>query len=261
MKPIQSKDNPRFKQWLKIASGKVSGQLLLEGIHLCQEWLRHQGQPQCALFDVAKHSASSEMLQLANDVDADLQFGLDHQLWSRLSSVAGEGQGVSFIVSAPKPVLPDRLSENCLWLDRVQDPGNLGTLLRTAAAVGIRQVFVGRGSAGVWSSKVLRSAQGAHFALQIFEDLDLSELCGRLDVPLAVTTLEGGQPLFDVQLPRACAWLAGNEGQGVDRVLQEAAQLRLFIPQAPSVESLNVGVAMAVCLYEQVRQHRLLNGE
>ena len=143
-----------------------------------------------------------------------------------------------------------------LWLDRVQDPGNLGTLLRTAAAVGIKQVFVSEGSVSAWSPKVLRSAQGAHFVLQVYEHLDLHALRERLRVPLVATALEQGQMLYSLDLPKACAWLAGNEGQGVDPALLARADLRVFIPQSDAVESLNVGVATAVCLYEQLRQHQ-----
>ena len=256
MKLIQSKDNPGYKQLVRVAAGKVQGQILLEGVHLCQEWLRHQGQPLCAVFDVSKLQRSFELQALADAVHDQTRMGLDAALWAKLSAVAGEGQGVCFLVTPPKPELPVRITQNCLWLDRVQDPGNLGTLLRTAAAVGVRQVYISSGSASAWSSKALRSAQGAHFALDVFENLDLVKLVSCLDIPLAVTTLAGGEALYDASLPAACAWLAGNEGQGVSTGLQALAALRVFIPQAPAVESLNVAVAMAVCMYEQLRQHR-----
>lgn len=256
MNQVQSKDNPRYKHWLRVSSGKVDDEVILEGVHLCQEWMRHQGQPVNAIFDRSKFERSAELQQLALELDPSLSVGLDHGLWSRMSGVAGEGQGVAFVVKPPLPTLPERISENCLWLDRVQDPGNLGTLLRTAAAAGVRQVYVGQGSARVWSAKVLRSAQGAHFALQIFEHLDLVEMTSRLDIPLAITSLDGGHDIFDTGLPKICAWVAGNEGQGVSPALQALAQLRVFIPQSPAVESLNVAVAMALCLYEQFRQHR-----
>ncbi|MGE4125711.1 MAG: TrmH family RNA methyltransferase [Pusillimonas sp.] len=256
MKLIQSRDNPAFRHLVRVVAGKVRGQVVLEGVHVCQEWLRHQGQPLCAVFDASKLAQSIELQALADALDDSACLSIDAALWAKLSTVAGAGQGVCFQVSTPVPELPAQISENCLWLDRIQDPGNLGTLMRTAAAVGIRQVFISPGSASAWSSKVLRSAQGAHFALDIFENADLSGLVTRLEVALAVTTLDGGTPLYDTTLPAACAWLAGNEGQGVDARLQDLATLRVFIPQTPAVESLNVGVAMAVCLYEQVRQHR-----
>ncbi len=256
MKHIQSKDNPQFKQFVRVASGKVRGQVLLEGVHLCQEWLRHQGMPDEAIFDFGKLSQSPELLALANTLDVSRCASIESSLWARLSQVAGQGQGVCFLVHTPAPQLPRAITENTLWLDRVQDPGNLGTLLRTAAAVGIRQVFISAGSAAAWSSKVLRSGQGAHFALEIYEHVDLLALSRHLKVPLLATALEDGQLLYDVKLPSKCAWLVGNEGQGVAPALLEKADLRVFIPQAQAVESLNVAVATAVCLYEQLRQHR-----
>lgn len=256
MKFIQSRDNGAYKQLVRLAAGKVRDELLLEGVHVCQEWLRHQGQPLSAVFDADKLQRSHELQALASRLDDSACLCLEASLWMKLSAVAGEGQGVFFRVKVPRPPLPARISRNCLWLDRIQDPGNLGTLLRTAAAVEIGQVFISSGSASAWSPKALRSAQGAHFALDIYENLDLQTLAACLDIPLAVTTLEGGVALYDTRLPPACAWLAGNEGQGVCPELQALAGLKVFIPQAPAVESLNVGVAMAVCMYEQWRQHR-----
>lgn len=256
MKHLQSRDNPQYKQLLRVSAGKVSDQVLLEGVHLCEEWLRHQGLPVWAVFDAERLAQSAALQRLAKHIDADTGLTLDDALYPRLSQVAGQGQGVCFVVKRPSPDLPASISGNVLWLDRVQDPGNLGTLLRTAAAVGIKQVFVSEGSVSAWSPKVLRSAQGAHFVLQVYEHLDLHALCERLRVPLVATALEQGQMLYSLELPKACAWLAGNEGQGVDPALLARADLRVFIPQSDAVESLNVGVATAVCLYEQLRQHQ-----
>lgn len=256
MKHLQSRDNPQYKQLLRIAAGKARDQVLLEGVHLCEEWLRHQGGPLRAVFDADRLAQSTSLQRLAQHIEPATGLTLDATLYARLSQVAGQGQGVCFVVNRLSPNLPLSIVDNVLWLDRVQDPGNLGTLLRTAAAVGIRQVFVSEGSVSAWSPKVLRSAQGAHFALQVFEHVDLLALCERLRVPLVATALEHGQMLYGLSLPKACAWLAGNEGQGVDPALLARADLRVFIPQSDAVESLNVGVATAVCLYEQLRQHQ-----
>lgn len=256
MKHLQSRDNPQYKQLLRVAAGKTRDQVLLEGVHLCEEWLRHQGAPLRAVFDADRLAHSVPLQRLAQHIEPATGLTLDTTLYGRLSQVAGQGQGVCFVVNRLSPNLPPSIDGNVLCLDRVQDPGNLGTLLRTAAAVGIRQVFVSEGSVSAWSPKVLRSAQGAHFALQVFEHVDLLALCNRLRVPLVATALEQGQMLYDLNLPKACAWLAGNEGQGVDPALLARADLRVFIPQSDAVESLNVGVATAVCLYEQLRQHQ-----
>src|SRR5690606_4396398 len=124
----------------------------------------------------------------------------------------------------------------------------------TAAAAGIDQAFLSPGCAGAWSPKVLRSAQGAHFAMRLYEEVDLAALHARLRVPLMATALEQAQSLYQQPLPRECAWLMGNEGQGVAAELLDLADCRVFIPQAAGVESLNVAAAAAICLFEQRRQ-------
>lgn len=262
MKLISSRDNPLYKRLLRVADGKRDPavergregyRVLLEGVHLCQSWLEHVGEPELALFDIQRLEAHEELQALAQALHPDSRIGLDSRLSAGLSQV-GHGQGVYFLVSAPAPELPSVIDHNCLWLDRIQDPGNVGTLLRTAAAAGLRHAYLSRGCAAAWSAKVLRSAQGAHFALSIHEHVDLPAACGKLRVPLVATSLSDATALYDAELPRNCAWVFGNEGQGVDAGLLARADLKVFIPQAENVESLNVGVAAGVCLFEQRRR-------
>ncbi|AEC19581.1 RNA methyltransferase [Pusillimonas sp. T7-7] len=260
MKHISSRDNPLYKQLMRLARGKreknadgrPAQHVLLEGIHLCQAWLQHMGEPELALFDLQRLETQTELQSLANALPAGLCHSCEPRLAAGLSQVE-HGQGVYFLVMAPAPVLPARITHNCLWLDRLQDPGNVGTLLRTAAAAGIQHAYLSTGCASAWSAKVLRSAQGAHFVMTIHEHVDLAALRGCLAVPLIATALDDAQPLYDASLPAQCAWVFGNEGQGVDPVLLAQADMRVFIPQAADVESLNVAVAAGVCLFEQRR--------
>jgi len=254
MKHISSRDNPVFKRLVRQQEGRRSDEVLLEGVHLCLEWLRHQGPPVLAIFDVEKLAQHAELAELASAVPESSRIMLDAVLARQLSHVE-HGQGVYFLVEVAAPPLPARIGETCVWLDRVQDPGNVGTLLRTAAAAGIRQVYLSPGCAWAWSPKVLRSAQGAHFALEIHERADLRELHGRLDVPLVATALQDSESLYARALPERCAWLIGNEGQGVDPDLLRLATRRVFIPQEPGVESLNAAIAAAICLFEHRRQY------
>lgn len=255
MKHISSRDNPFYRQLQRLAEGKPARgthQVLIEGSHLCQAWFERFGAPVTAIFDQAllvNESAPPQWEGLA----PDRCVSLDTSLARGLSQVV-HGPGLFFVVEAPNPALPERISHACICLDRVQDPGNLGTLLRTAAAAGIEQAYLSTGCAAAWSPKVLRSGQGAHFVLEIHERLDLQALCTRLDIPLAVTTLDRAVTLYDVDLHAPCAWMFGNEGQGVDESLQALASLRVKIPQAEAVESLNVAAAAAICLFEQRRQ-------
>ncbi|WP_251863695.1 RNA methyltransferase [Achromobacter sp. Marseille-Q4962] len=255
MKYVSSRENPAVKALARLAAhaGKRGEAVLLDGVHLCQAWLQRHGAPEQAVFDAARLDAP-EIAALARQVPAERCLALDGRLMRVLASVES-GQGVAFVVRPPAPAMPAAVEENCVLFDRIQDPGNVGTLLRTCAAAGVRRVFLATGTAAAWSPKVLRSGQGAHFALAIHEHADLPALLPRLKVPLVATALEGARDLYDGSLPGRCAWVFGHEGQGVAPELLAAAALKVRIPHdAAAVESLNVGAAAAICLFEQRRQ-------
>lgn len=260
MKKIASRDNPDYRQLTRVLAGrKAPGEraeaeqrIALEGPHLCESWLASMGQPDLAFVD-EERLGHPELATIVAAVDSS-RLRLCSPALMRAASQVVQGQGLIFLGRAPQPDEPVRISENCLWLDRVQDPGNMGSLLRTAAAAGIRQVYASQGCVAAWSSKVLRSGQGAHFGLDIHEGQDLQALCERLHIPLLVTALQDAQPLYQAELPRHAAWVFGNEGRGVAPALLAVADLRLSIPQSPAVESLNVAVAAGICLFEQRRR-------
>jgi len=259
MKHISSRHNPDYKRLERLIAGKRAvgeseRHVVLEGIHLCQAWLRHMGVPELALFDVDRFENDVELAELAGSLPPGTGLTCESGLVRALSKVE-HGQGVYFLAERPVAVPPAIIDRNCLWLDRVQDPGNVGTLLRTAAAAGINQVYLSAGCASAWSQKVLRSAQGAHFVISIHEHVDLSATRKRLAIPLIATALRNAEGLYDNALPPQCAWLVGNEGQGVGDGLMAMADRRVFVPQATGVESLNVAVAAAICIFEQRRQH------
>jgi TrmH family RNA methyltransferase len=154
---------------------------------------------------------------------------------------------VGFLIDAPGAVAIDAGAASVV-LDRVQDAGNVGSILRSAAALGVRQVLARKGTAALWSPKVLRAGMGAHFALNLVEQLD--EIA--LDVPLVATSSHGGEDLRRAALPSPCAWVFGHEGQGVDPALMARCALTVRIPQPGGEESLNVAAAAAICLYESV---------
>lgn len=255
MKHISSRDNPLYRQLQRLALGrspKGTHQVLIEGAHLCQTWLGRFGAPSMAVFDEALLKGGHLPAQWAG-LATDVCVSLDTGLVRSLSQVA-HGPGLFFVVEAPRPAQPERVDHACIWLDRIQDPGNVGTLLRTAAGAGIGQAYLSIGCAAAWSPKALRSGQGAHFALDIHERVDLHALSAHLELALAVTTLSGASELYDIDLREPCVWVFGNEGQGVDEHLQALATLRVKIPQSQAVESLNVAAAAAICLFEQRRQ-------
>ncbi len=261
MKTIASRENPDYRRLQRAMDGRRQpGErandarwAALEGVHLCQSWLTAVGQPQLAFFD-SERLEGPEIAALLAAVDESRVRLCTPSLMRSVSQVV-HGQGVIFLGQAPRATMPRRIVENCLWLDRLQDPGNMGTLLRTAAAAGMRDVHLSKGCVAAWSPKVLRSAQGAHFVLNIHEGCDLQALRERLDIPMLVTALDGTVSLYEAGLPRAAAWVFGNEGRGVAPELIALADMRVRIPQDPAVESLNVGVAAGICLFEQRRRN------
>lgn len=256
MKRISSKDNPTFKEILRVAQGRRQSDeslVWLEGIHLSQAWLDRGYFIKYALFDELRLQDDVELQLLLKRVDAQSVLHLSPLLMQQLSQVQ-QGQGVGLVVSAPVYDESEDINQSCVYLDRIQDPGNVGTLLRTMAAAGVEHAYLSPGCAWVWSQKVLRSAQGAHFVLKIHEQMSAEKFIRRLTIPLYATALEQAQSLYQLEIPSQVAWVFGNEGEGVAASLLNAASERVFIPQVSTVESLNVGAAAAVCLFEQRRQ-------
>jgi TrmH family RNA methyltransferase len=133
-------------------------------------------------------------------------------------------------------------------LDRLQDAGNVGSILRSAAALGFAQVLAIKGTAALWSPKVVRAGMGAHFGLNLVEGLSHDDTKA-LTVPLLVTSSHAGDWLHKTTLPWPCAWVLGHEGQGVDPALMALAQHSVRIAQPGGEESLNVAAAAAICLH------------
>jgi TrmH family RNA methyltransferase len=145
----------------------------------------------------------------------------------------------------------------CLLLDGIQDPGNVGSILRTAAAAGVEQVLLSPQCAFAWSPKVLRAGQGAHFYLQIFEDIDLVAWARGYRGTLVAAVAAAGEPLFTLDLAPPIAIAIGNEGAGLSDALRLASARSVTIPMPGGFDSLNAAAAAAVCLFEYVRQRNV----
>lgn len=255
MKHIESRANPLYKQLFKWQSsaGRRDEPVLLEGVNLCEAWLGLGRQPKYAIFDVERID-QPHLASLIEKLNPEVCLTMSGSLLGNLSSVDTD-QGVLFVAQPAIHPIPAKMTETIVMLDRLQDPGNVGAILRTCAAAGIKRVFASVGTAGLWSPKVLRSAQGAHFVLKLHEQADLLTITESLEIPLIVTTLEDASDLHKTKLPRHAAWVFGNEGQGVAAPLLQRSDLRIKIMHDRAVESLNVTVASAICLFEQRRQH------
>ena len=150
--------------------------------------------------------------------------------------------------------MPAPIVNSAVLLDNVQDPGNLGSILRSAAAAGIKNVFCSMGTAFAWSPKVMRAGMGAHFLLNIFENVNLHSLLQTAEIPILATSSHTKQTIYQAKLNQPVVWLFGHEGQGVAEDLMALANQTVTIPQRPEIESLNVAASAAICFFEQVRQ-------
>ena len=172
-------------------------------------------------------------------------------LWAELSRLEAPAP-LGLAVDWPRPGRAPA-GRRTVVLDRLQDPGNVGTILRSAAAFGFAQVVALKGTAALWSPKVLRAGMGAHFALSLVEGLEATAL-DALAVPLLATSSHAAEAIHRAALPWPCAWVFGHEGQGLSATVQSRCAQTLRVPQPGGEESLNVAAAAAVCLYESVRR-------
>jgi TrmH family RNA methyltransferase len=250
---IQSKDNPLVKKIkgliAEARSYQSAAQLWLEGEHLCM-----------AAFDKGVEveqliCAAAEFGSLLKRYPAWFKQAkkislIEDSLLKSVSSLPSAAV-VGFLIKQPHLQTLDPLQSSVI-LDRLQDAGNVGSVLRSAAAFGFKQIIAMKGTARLWSNKVIRSAMGAHFGMHLIENATLEDV-RLLQVPILCTSSHQGQYLHDLQLkqtlPRPCAWVLGHEGQGVQEALFQMAAMKIKIAQPGGEESLNVAAASAVCLY------------
>lgn len=246
MTHIVSRANPFVKTLKKLAHDSTAyrkeGLVWLEGDHLCRAALARGLAPQVAVFSETYWSkAPAEWAATAGKTVV-----ISDALWSEFSGLESPAP-MGFVMALPpaSPLSPDVAT---VILDRVQDAGNVGSILRSASAFGFKQVVALKGTAALWSPKVLRAGMGAHFGLQLIEGLEAAALLA-LNLPLVVTSSHEGAYLHEQVLPSPCAWVMGHEGQGVSAALMAQAQVLVRIAQPGGEESLNVGAAAAICLY------------
>lgn len=261
MKRISSRENPQYRLLLKLASSsrarRSTGATILEGEHLVEAY--GSGGATAEILAAGESAyAKPHIRALIERSPAKMRLLLDDRLLARISLVVS-ATGLVAVVKTPSPgPVPETLG-NCLLLESIQDPGNLGSLLRSAAAAGVRQVFLSPGSVFAWAPKVVRSGQGAHFFLSIHEGVLLPGIARRVQGKVIATDPRAELDLFHADLRGTVAWLFGNEGAGLSSEAAAAAHLRLRIPMPGRAESLNVAAAAAICLFEQARQQAAVN--
>jgi RNA methyltransferase, TrmH family len=249
---ITSRDNALLVKLRRLAQDgnayRRVGAVWLEGEHLCAALRQRGGTAEQAVFSESSWQRA-DLRRLAS-IAARVALVPD-ALFKGISGLESPA-GMGFVLPLPEPPAIDPQAVT-LVLDRVQDAGNVGSMLRSAAAFGVAQVLAVKGTAALWSPKVLRAGMGAHFGLRLVEGLDEAAL-GGLQVPLLATSSHADAWVSKAQLPWPCAWVLGHEGQGVSAALLARCAMTLRIPQPGGEESLNVAAAAAVCLYESARR-------
>ena len=256
MKAVSSPGNPRYKALRRLVDSsqerKRSGLSVLDGAHLVAAYLEHAGMPEQVVVSRAGVTNPEIQALLARLGKAE-PVVLGDTLFKCLSSVTTP-TGILALVKTPRELPVPQDVEACVMLEDLQDPGNLGSILRTCAAAGVRHVLLSRGSVHAWSPRVLRAAMGAHFSLSIHEQADLRAVARGFSGRLIATRQRASQTIFDTNLNGRLAFLFGNEGAGLSSGLLQAAHAVVSIPMAGKAESLNVAAAAAICLFERVRQ-------
>lgn len=259
MKLITSRDNPFFKELLKLSGSakarRDAGKTLLDGAHLLAAYLDSGLLPQHILLNSASLQ-DAEIAALLGRLEAVPVTQLDDKLYAELSELKTPS-GVLALVDIVRPDNPN--AHFSLLLEDIQDPGNLGSMLRSAAAAGCDAVFLSSGCADAWSPKVLRAAMGGHFCLHIHERQDLPEVAKAYAGATYAASLQATCSLYECELRGALLFMVGNEGAGLSDELLALATHKITIPMPGKVESLNAAAATAICLFEAVRQKSLLH--
>jgi len=255
---IDSRHNARLREVARLIASsrdrRKAGRCVLEGVHLIDVYCARIGAPE-TLVVLDEALARPDVAGLVERVASSRTIVVSRKLFGELATLPADVAALA-VVAAPTPTMPAP-GDFCLLLEDVQDPGNVGSMIRAAAAAGAEQVLLSRQCAFAWSPKVLRAAQGAHFLTRVVEDVDLRDWALGFRAAggsVAALVVDDGMRLFEADLPTPLALAIGNEGAGLSRALIDIADRRVTIPMATGNESLNAAAAAAVALFEVVRR-------
>lgn len=252
-KHITSRDNPIFKYLKRLADNarerRQEGKTILDGVHLIQTYHQTFGEPDLVIIPEGKSSVeATHLMQQFEHVNTIMFPTL---MFAELTPVASS-TGILAVIKTPE-IMPSRKIEFALMLEDIQDPGNLGSMLRTALGAGVDAVYLSKGCTDAWSPKALRGGQGAQFYLNVIEGVDLLDTVQNFAGNTYATTL-AGESLYAQNLRQPSAFIIGNEGAGLSEKLVKAASKKICIPMHENLESLNAAAAAAICLFERRRQ-------
>jgi TrmH family RNA methyltransferase len=260
MQRVSSRQNPRLREAARLIASsrdrRKAGKCVLEGEHLIGVYFERMQAPEYLLV-VDERLADARIGALVARMPVGDVVAVSSALFTEVATLPA-AVGVLAVVPTPRPEVPAP-GRFHLLLDDLQDPGNVGTILRTAAAAGVEQVLLSKHCAFAWSPKVLRAGQGAHFLTTVVEDVDLAAWAAsfrKLGGHVAAMVARHGADFYATPLQWPLAIAVGNEGAGLSPLLAECADTRITIPMPGGMESLNAAAAAAVVLFEAVRRGR-----
>lgn len=256
---LSSRANPKVRAWKNLQRDARERhrerRALLEGVHVITTYLDRVGAPR-ELIVSQEALANAEISALAGRI-ARRPIVVSNAVFAAFADTETP-VGVAAEIDLPDGNADLSHSSHCVLIEAVQDAGNLGAILRSAAAFGVDSVVVGPGSADPWSPKVLRAASGGHFFMRVAEAKDLAQAMSGFTGLKVCTVPRSGKTLSRVDLAVPVAWIFGSEGAGVTAPLRARADVRAYIPMRGGTESLNVAAAAAICFYERTRQLALV---
>ena len=254
MSVIASRDNLRVRRWRSLAQDagtrRKEGSALVEGAHLVAACLE-SGRVIKSVILSTTGAGRPELAALAGRIGKPVT--LSNAVFRSIAGTETPA-GIAAEIALPAEVPDLKAAAFGVFLEGIQDPGNVGAILRSAAAFGISDAVLDAHCADVWSPKVLRAAMGAHFSMQIAERADLAKSMDRFAGKIACAVPRGGVPIAGADLSGRIGWLFGAEGRGVSEALAARATLKVTIPMPGGAESLNVAAAAAICFYELSRR-------
>lgn len=261
---ITSRDHPLIKQLTKLEGSaqyrKKTKLTLLDGIHLIQIYCSVIGMPENLIVSESylENGENKRFLSILLGNKTPKITIVSDALF-RVVSPVRTPTGILALITPPvlkKEVMNGKEIFSVL-LEAIQDPGNLGSILRSAAAANAGDIYLSKQCADAWSPKTLRAAMGAHFFLRIHENCDLQQIARQFPGTVIATSIQASKNLFEVSLAGSIAFIFGNEGAGLSKEMIQTADENIAIPMPGKTESLNAAAAAAICFFEKVRQNRL----
>jgi TrmH family RNA methyltransferase len=255
---IESRRNERYK-WVTrlVQSGKErrrEGKIILDGIHLTHAYIEHFGASDVEIF-VTPDAALNPEVKLVLDALQPQQVSILSE--KLMNELAPSDSPVGLVAAVALPSVPARSAGGgrfCVALEGVQDPGNVGSVMRTAVATGVSQMWLARGCADPWSPKSLRGGMGAQFMLQVNLQPSIKEIVSAFNGLVIATVPRGGRSLYKLDLRGDVLMLFGGEGSGLSEEALACATVAVSLPMSFGVESINLAAAVAACCFERSRQ-------